>query len=334
MLFAALCLAAHLLACGPAPADLSSQDAADLLGAQQAVVRAAIGLLPHSPDRAADLLSGAARRLWRLGETYPGAELVDETLRRAAGAQSPQEMQRLAEVALEQMANVAAALTHSGPAGARTDEAGRTIVGVLGRPEFRQQQRQSAFQRWLLAVAEAILDAVDRLSGALGYAGWLVIAVAVVIGAILLALLILFIARMLPHLLGLLRGKRRVVAEEPAPRQGPDLGPAAADRALRRAREFAERGDWLEALRQVFWALLLRLDAAEVVDFRGEETNWTYVRQVRAEAPAASPAVERATRLFEARWYGEKSAAREDYETALGCHDEARGALEAAHGPQ
>ena len=66
------------------------------------------------------------------------------------------------------------------------------------------------------------------------------------------------------------------------------------------------RGDHREAVRVRYLRLLQALDAAGALAWRRDKTNRQYVAEVAASAPDRARAFARATRVFDAVWYGER----------------------------
>ena len=66
------------------------------------------------------------------------------------------------------------------------------------------------------------------------------------------------------------------------------------------------RGDHREAVRVRYLRTLQALDAAGALAWRRDKTNRQYVAEVAATAPDAGRAFARATRVFDAVWYGER----------------------------
>jgi len=72
-------------------------------------------------------------------------------------------------------------------------------------------------------------------------------------------------------------------------------------------------GDHREAVRVRYLRLLQALDAAGVVAWRRDKTNRQYVAEVAAADPRHAPSFRRATRAFDAVWYGERPVSESLY---------------------
>jgi hypothetical protein len=108
--------------------------------------------------------------------------------------------------------------------------------------------------------------------------------------------------------------------------QRPDETPAAA--LWRRAEELAAKGDYLEALRTLYGAVLALLHHRHFIRYETTRTNGEYVEQVgrAAEAPPGlrSP-FERLTTLFEWKWYGDRTCGDHEFGAGRRLAEEVRG---------
>jgi len=94
---------------------------------------------------------------------------------------------------------------------------------------------------------------------------------------------------------------------------------SATPEALRaEAARLAAAGDFLGALRTLHLALLRRLDAAGLVEFRPAAANGEYLRNLRATRPDLYDRFRRLTNLLESRWYGGRAATAADVTTGEG----------------
>ena len=73
-----------------------------------------------------------------------------------------------------------------------------------------------------------------------------------------------------------------------------------------RLRAALDRGDHREAVRVRYLLLLQALDASGALAWRRDKTNRQYVAEVRASRPDRAATFARATRVFDAVWYGER----------------------------
>ena len=73
-----------------------------------------------------------------------------------------------------------------------------------------------------------------------------------------------------------------------------------------RLAEALDRGDHREAVRVRYLLLLQALDAAGAIAWRRDKTNRQYVTEVAAADADHAPLFTRATRVFDAVWYGER----------------------------
>jgi len=102
-----------------------------------------------------------------------------------------------------------------------------------------------------------------------------------------------------------------------------------ADDLLAQAQAAAEAGDWRQAVRKVYIALLHELDRREVLSLNPAWTNREYLSAVHAQA-RLYPAMHELTDRFDRLWYGQHQGSREDYERCLSRYQEVRAALPTA----
>ncbi|HEY7424410.1 MAG TPA: DUF4129 domain-containing protein [Gemmataceae bacterium] len=84
----------------------------------------------------------------------------------------------------------------------------------------------------------------------------------------------------------------------------------------RQAETLAGEGRFREAVRGLYLAVLAQLHRQQFIRFEPTRTNGEYVRQVRLSEQAPPELHEpfhQLTNLFEAKWYGERSCASDDY---------------------
>ncbi len=166
----------------------------------------------------------------------------------------------------------------------------RAVREVLSRPEFRPPPKPLA-QR----VLEWLLERVGRLLSALTSSG-----AGALVGSGLLALALVAI---LLFALRLSRGVGRD-PELAAARPAAARRPAADWRAEAETHERA--GDWRQALRCRYRALIADLAARGLVDEIPGRTAGEYLLVVGRSVPAAAADFAGATDLFEAAWYGNR----------------------------
>lgn len=82
-------------------------------------------------------------------------------------------------------------------------------------------------------------------------------------------------------------------------------------------------GDHREAVRVRYLLLLQALDASGALAWRRDKTNRQYVAEVRASRPGRARTFARATRVFDAVWYGERPVSPALYAELAPLFDEA-----------
>jgi len=171
------------------------------------------------------------------------------------------------------------------------DQARRAAEDVLAQAEFKRPPKT-----WVERAQEWLADNVSRLlqrlfeGGAGTMAAWLVLFVVV-------GLLGYFVSKLV-----------RSVQADPGLRM---LATVEVRMSADEWRALAERheraGDWKEAIRCRFRALVGDLvDRGALREVPGR-TAGEYRRELRESAPAAAPAFSDAAQLFEAAWYGDAS---------------------------
>lgn len=172
----------------------------------------------------------------------------------------------------------------------------KRIVGeVLARPEYRLS-RPSLLDRvwgWALDQLGRLLDALGAQGGAL--VGW---AVVLAVLAVLMAVAVWF-----------LRGVRA----------DPDIVDPVTGATGRTGAGWAaeasgheQAGRWREALRCRYRELIAELAAAGLVEEVPGRTTGEYLAALRVSLPGADPSATALTRAFEAVWYGNAPASRQD----------------------
>ena len=177
------------------------------------------------------------------------------------------------------------------------DEIRRAAREIVSRPEFRRPPRSPVqiVLDWIGRQLEKIFGWAPGGGHATDILGFLVAAAAV---AAIVVLLVRFA-----------RGVQRDPGTDVA--FDPDLGRPATDwQAEAAAHEAA--GEWREALRCRYRAMVADLAARGLVDEVPGRTAGEYRTAVTRSAPAAAPDFSGATELFERAWYGGKPTGPDD----------------------
>ncbi len=87
------------------------------------------------------------------------------------------------------------------------------------------------------------------------------------------------------------------------------------------SRQSALRGDYRTALRLAYIASLRRLAGNGYLVLQENRTNWEYQNAVRRRSDSAYTTLLPATRLFDAVWYGGRSATASEYQSVIDAHD-------------
>ncbi len=203
---------------------------------------------------------------------------------------------------------------------------------ILAREDFQPIRKTKTplehLQEWLVAWLERILGKLpqgqqsDAESGGLWSNQWAQIGLWVGI-TLLLASGVVWLARRLRRPSTEAEDGTRIILGEAV---ALDLD---ADDLLAQAQAAAEAGDWRQAVRKVYIALLHELDRREVISLNPAWTNREYLSAVRAQA-RLYPAMHELTDRFDRLWYGQHQGSREDYERCLSRYQEVHAALPTA----
>jgi hypothetical protein len=104
--------------------------------------------------------------------------------------------------------------------------------------------------------------------------------------------------------------------------------PQTAQALWRQAEQLAAAGNYLEAVRLLYAAVLATLSRAGMIRYEAMRTNGEYADQLRAHPQAPDEVHEsfgRLTGLFELKWYGERACRPEDYRDCRGLAERIRG---------
>lgn len=239
-------------------------------------------------------------------------------------------MRRLIAITLSALAGVPLAAQQTalrGPARPPVAQLRPDLQAILARPEYNQGDGQwlynYLYRLWHSTQVwynEHLARYFERLHDVSPFLYWTIVAVAVAAVALLLYHVILT----LKGAFGTLpkaRGARPSAAGESF-----QTDPAAL---LAEADAAAAGGDFEQALRHLYLALIRNLDRHGLLRYDRSRTNYEYLREVRALAAVAGP-LATLTAQVEAVWYGEQPAQLAYYQR---CRDLALAAWqgEAAH---
>lgn len=104
-----------------------------------------------------------------------------------------------------------------------------------------------------------------------------------------------------------------------------------ADEWREKAQSLLAEGRAREAIRCLYLASLARLDEANVLEFRRNETNWEHQRRLkRLGERARGISIDEITRRFDFVWYGHEVRLPDDYELFLAAYDDLKERLRQA----
>lgn len=280
----------------------------------------------HRPLQQALAALRRARERSAQGPFASAAQEVEETLQQALKAQDGREKEALIRQAQGQVASLEAV---SRWLEGRADPQGRakaTLKEILASREF-QRRGEDAFSRWLRKVLQWLLRLLERLFPALQGGGRAARVAMWIIGFLLFAVLVFLVAY------GLTAWLRSLGIRSARPQEAQDGGRVVRpgerptpEALLAQAEQRAGTGDYREALRWLYQAVLLLLDRRQLVEFDETRTNWEYQRALGAQPDPWWPdRFAWATDLFEAKWYGGQAAQEPDYRSFLDYYREAAG---------
>lgn len=81
---------------------------------------------------------------------------------------------------------------------------------------------------------------------------------------------------------------------------------------LKQADEKASRGEFRNALREIYHAALIELGKRSLITYQAAKTNNDYLREIRLHAADAAADFHVLAILFECKWYGLESCTQED----------------------
>jgi len=187
---------------------------------------------------------------------------------------------------------------------------------VLARKEFGKESA-SVLGKMLTWLGKQLEKLLGRLFGKIGL-GLISVSkdfsfiVTIVITALFLLLLAYIIAKI---------SKLRRAAYAPVlADEGVYSGPSSPQKALEEAAKNASEGDFRNALRLVYLAVLLRLDERELIEFNRTGTNWEYLSTLRKHRKVHDT-LKPVTMVFDCKWYGHEPASNDDYKSFVQAYE-------------
>lgn len=188
-----------------------------------------------------------------------------------------------------------------------------TTREILARPEYRLKAPRSGDLAWLQRMWEwivAILRPFFNLFNAL----W---AVSPVLAIAFFVVLVVTLVALLWHIVYTFRVALRERLDPGRYTAAASRPPDPADLEVR-ARQAAERQDYITAVRLLFLACLLRLEPAERRVLRKGATNHEYLRRFR-NTPAYEP-LGRFVDVIDFKWYGQGLCELADFDACRQAH--------------
>ncbi len=204
------------------------------------------------------------------------------------------------------------------------------VSEILSRPEFQPVKKEKTpfekLQEWL---TEKLLKWLSRVAPGADvqspkYAAVLRVILYVVLAAGVVLLGVVLYRRFL----------KRAPKEEKESGKRVILGEVldektTVDELMAEAAKYAQAGDYRQAVRKVYIALLYDMDKRDVIRIEPSLTNREYLRAVRAQVRLYPP-MRDLTDRFDLIWYGQGTVGAGEYEEFVARYREAFGALPAA----
>jgi hypothetical protein len=190
------------------------------------------------------------------------------------------------------------------PTGAEVHTA---LERVFARPELRPPAKSWISLLWAKVrekLTEAVLWVLERVGEGLSTPG-----ISVLVIVILSALLLFMLLRMARSVLA---GRARPHGALAAAPQTAAAVPLSPEPHLALAREHAAEGRFREAMRALYFGVVLWLDGSRHATYEGSKTGGEYLREISAE-PVSSP-FRRLLRIFYPVEFGGRSAERGAFE--------------------
>lgn len=200
------------------------------------------------------------------------------------------------------------------------DEIRRKAIEVLQRAEYQRalsDAESGGGDNLLLKAVRWLLDGIAALADALSFLGFLKYPVAILLCLALVGL----IYRMVRALAGTARLPVRMERERR------ECGVRAAEPEEYEALAASARRDdrFVEAVRWLLWAALLRIEQAEKRKPRPGATNRELVRRYRS-TPLQAP-LQTLVETIDVHWYGDRPASADDFERCRTSYEELREVL-------
>ena len=175
---------------------------------------------------------------------------------------------------------------------------------LTGRaPDLRERAAGVAaelFERYVLPLLMRIPRFTDGNAGVK-----ILYAVFILAGAAIISLIIYFAAAR----------KKRAARNRPLPEifEGVEVKRATPESMMKSSALFADGGNYREAVRRIYIALLLSLGRRGFVSLSDSKTNGQLAREIKKSAPGYYSRFTRAAGFFERAWFGNKYTDAEAY---------------------
>lgn len=188
----------------------------------------------------------------------------------------------------------------------------QTAAEVVARPDYELDQGLDENSRSLLMmllswVMKPFIWLFQTMGG-------LPTAVKVLVIAILVVVLVALIAHIVYSIISAIKGTKRIRNGSLAVRERP-LNPVDLEESAKAA---AGQGHYVEAIRMLFKAALVRIEQAEKKKFRAGITNREILKRYR-KSSLADP-LGRIIHLVDRKWYGDEPCGQTDFDICISEH--------------
>ncbi|HNB72208.1 MAG TPA: DUF4129 domain-containing protein [Acidobacteriota bacterium] len=257
--------------------------------------------------------------------TVDNSRLYD-LLEKQQSAQTPADSEQALALLNEEMAELRTRMFEpDNSASAGRGQVTEKMQEILSRRDFSVKQGDTwrdRFQRWL---GEFLLDLLRMLWPSFKTGGMTMLDLAKMVVIALVVVAVAWITRVL-----ILRFWKRDPAEKKGGKRvilGEEIDESTtAEELLTAGMDLARTGEYRQAIRKVYVALLYDMDERQVIHIEPGLTNREYLNRVRSQVRIYSPMHEMTNR-FDEFWYGQFVATKEDFQKFLLKYREAVGGL-------
>lgn len=190
------------------------------------------------------------------------------------------------------------------------------LNNILARKEFGKAG-PSALDRMLNWIGKQLHILLWRLFGRVGLGP---ISVSKNVSFIVTLVAVVLFLLLLAYVIARINKVNRTAYAPVLAGEGVYSGPGSPKKALDEASKNASEGNFRNALRLVYLAVLLRLDERELIEFNRTGTNWEYLSMLRKHHKVHDT-LKPVTMVFDRKWYGHEPASNDDYKSFVQAYE-------------